>query len=276
MKKAFKNIITKILNFFDVGILRRSTLERLIDNSSSRNDVEFLLKLLDEDGSYLIKNFSKSKSQLRQDLFVLSELSFKENGYFVEFGATNGIDLSNTFLMETKFNWTGIIAEPAKCWHIDLKNNRNCHIDTNCLWKESDVTLVFNEVDVAELSTINEYNSIDAHQKDREKGKNYNVTTISLTDLLKKYSAPHHIDYLSIDTEGSEYEILSSFDFSQYQFQVITCEHNFTPAREKIHELLTSQGYVRKFEDISKFDDWYVKAESKTMLSNNQFLSSSV
>ena len=260
MKKVYKNLIIKILKVFDIGILKQSTLQQLINNSSSRHDVEFLLKLLDRDDSHLIKNFNKSKAQLRQDLFVLSELNFKKNGYFVEFGATNGFDLSNTFLMEAEFNWTGILAEPAKCWHLNLKKNRNCHIDTNCIWKKSDATLVFNEVDAAELSTINEYNSIDAHQKDREKGKNYNVTTISLIDLLKKYNAPQQIDYLSIDTEGSEYEILNSFDFSQYQFQVITCEHNFTPAREKIYELLTSQGYVRKFEDISKFDDWYVKA----------------
>jgi len=42
---------------------------------------------------------------------------------------------------------------------------------------------------------------------------------------------------------------------------VITCEHNFAPNREKIHALLTSQGYVRKLEEVSQFDDWYVTAE---------------
>ena len=67
------------------------------------------------------------------------------------------------------------------------------------------------------------------------------------------------MDYLSIDTEGSEFEILAKFDFDKYEFEIITCEHNYTDAREKLHRLLTSKGYVRKFEDISLFDDWYTK-----------------
>jgi hypothetical protein len=66
------------------------------------------------------------------------------------------------------------------------------------------------------------------------------------------------IDYLSIDTEGSEYEILANFDFSKHRFRVITCEHNYTQERDKIHTLLTEKGYLRKFEDVSQFDDWYV------------------
>ena len=57
-----------------------------------------------------ISMMSKSRSQLRQDLFVIFELKGKKRGYFVEFGATNGIDLSNTYLLETEFSWTGILA----------------------------------------------------------------------------------------------------------------------------------------------------------------------
>ena len=84
------------------------------------------------------------------------------------------------------------------------------------------------------------------------------MTSISLLDLLKKFNAPKIIDYLSIDTEGSEYEILSNFDFQKYQFKVITCEHNHTSAREKIFMLLTSKSYERKFSSLSMCDDWYI------------------
>ncbi len=84
------------------------------------------------------------------------------------------------------------------------------------------------------------------------------MDTISLNDLLEKFDAPKNIDYLSIDTEGSEYAILESFDFERRRFSVITCEHNFTPEREKIYELLTRKGYERKYESLSQFDDWYV------------------
>ena len=79
--------------------------------------------------------------------------------------------------------------------------------------------------------------------------------------ILDKYNAPEIIDYLSIDTEGSEFEILKNFDFGKYKFNVITCEHNFTPVREKIFKLLSENGYLRKYSDLSKWDDWYVRSE---------------
>ena len=63
----------------------------------------------------------KSRAQLKQDIFVLLETGFKRDGYFVEFGATNGVDLSNSWLLEKAFGWTGILAEPARIWHDDLK-----------------------------------------------------------------------------------------------------------------------------------------------------------
>ena len=73
------------------------------------------LPLPKQNASQVMKYLSKSKSQLRQDLFVLSFLDFKTNGFFVEFGVTDGIELSNTYLMEKEFAWSSILAEPAMC-----------------------------------------------------------------------------------------------------------------------------------------------------------------
>jgi FkbM family methyltransferase len=138
--------------------------------------------------------------------------------------------------------------------------NRRASIELNCVWKDTGSILTFNEVGNPDLSTISAYNSSDFWRADRQTGKTYDVKTVSLNDLLRKHKAPRHIDYLSIDTEGSEFEILNSFDFEEYSFSVITCEHNFSPMREKIHALLSMHGYSRKFERVSKYDDWYVKA----------------
>jgi FkbM family methyltransferase len=201
---------------------------------------------------------AKSKAQLGQDMFVLAELGFKKDGYFVEFGATNGIDLSNTYLLEKEMGWTGILAEPAWVWQDALKANRNCHISFDCVWSKSHELLPFNQASAAELSTIDTFSSVDEHAQARKTGDKYEVYTCSLLDLLKKYDAPKEIDYLSIDTEGSEFDILSAFDFDAYKIKVITCEHNFTPMREEIYKLLTSKGYTRKHTEFSRFDDWYV------------------
>ena len=76
---------------------------------------------------------------------------------------------------------------------------------------------------------------------------------------IQKYQKT--IDYLSIDTEGSEFEILSNFDFETWKFAVITVEHNYTHDRERIYRLLSNYGYQRKFENLSAFDDWYINTE---------------
>jgi len=262
MKKLAKKIINRILNNFGIRIIGRNTLEQYRLCKAAIHDIQVLQALkIYNTAHQLLDFYGSSRSQIRQDLFVLSHLNFKKNGYFVEFGATNGRDSSNTYLMEKEFGWNGIVAEPVTIWHADLKRNRTCNIETNCVWKESNSTLIFNQVAVAELSTISSYSSADAHTQARKNGKIYEVKTISLNDLLLKFNAPKHIDYLSIDTEGSEYDILKSFDFSQYTFEVITCEHKYTPMRHQIYALLTARGYKRVFENISSIDDWYVKSD---------------
>jgi len=210
--------------------------------------------------AYVLKNFYRSKAQIFQDLFVLFMTNEKMGGYFVEFGATNGISLSNSYLLEKSFGWDGILAEPARCWHAELTENRKCKIETKCVWDKSDEQIEFNEVSSKELSTVNAYSGSDDHFLNRQTGEVYLVETISLNALLEKHGAPREIDYLSIDTEGSELTILSNFDFSKYNIRIITVEHNFTAIREKIHDLLCRNGYERVFEKFSNWDDWYVKA----------------
>jgi FkbM family methyltransferase len=255
-----KTLVNSFLARFDIAVTRLSTLEKLQMDALAKDDLEILKTLPDSHASRLIKLMGQSKSQLRQDLFVLSQTEFKKNGFFVEFGATNGVDLSNTHLLEKEFEWTGILAEPAKRWHQDLSSNREAAIEHRCVWKDSNSTLIFNETNEAEYSTILEFSETDFHKNIRKRGKTYSVRTISLNDLLSKHHAPNEIDYLSIDTEGSEYEILRSLDFGEYAFRVITCEHNFTPARDQVFALLSEHGYVRVFEHLSKFDDWYVRS----------------
>ena len=69
------------------------------------------------------------------------------------------------------------------------------------------------------------------------------------------------IDYLSIDTEGSEYEILKTIDFNLYKFKIITVEHNYTQNRQKIYKLLTQNMYKRILTHISRWDDFYILEE---------------
>lgn len=208
---------------------------------------------------FCFNNIHHSHSQLLQDLFVLYHLREKPGGFFVEFGATNGVSLSNSFLLEKRYQWQGILAEPARCWHEALRRNRGCVVDTRCVWERSGELIEFNEVRSAEYSTINAFTGADNHAGVRADGEVYQVQSISLVDLLIEHQAPAIIDYLSIDTEGSEFAILSAFDFDRFNIRTITVEHNYTGERERIHGLLTAKGYRRVFEKFSRWDDWYVR-----------------
>ena len=84
-----------------------------------------------------IKYSKISRSQLGQDLFVLDRLNFANKGFFVEFGVCDGIKLSNTFLLEKEFSWSGIVCEPSVAYQDKLKKNRCCHIESKCVFSES-------------------------------------------------------------------------------------------------------------------------------------------
>lgn len=204
-----------------------------------------------------------AKAQLRQDILVAAIHGFKRDGYFVEIGATDGLYLSNTLLLERELGWSGILAEPARYWHDTLRAERKAAIETRCVHKETGRELLFREVSSDQaLSTIVDYAKGDLHQMSRKDGTEYSVGSISLLDLLVENNAPYEISFLSLDTEGSEFDILESFDFDAYRFGAITCEHNYTSSRVAVLRLLKANGYVRILNHISQFDDWYVH-ESK-------------
>lgn len=207
----------------------------------------------------LMKIEGTSTSQLKQDLIALKMTGFKRDGFFVEFGATDGETLSNTALLEREYGWTGILAEPGRRWHDRLRANRSCRIDTRCVWKVSGEKVAFNETEIGEFSTIDGFSDSDLHTKRRRNGTVYEVETVSLSDLLTEHGAPNTIDYLSIDTEGSELAIIEAFDFGAWDIRFITCEHNHTANREKIHDHLRGFGYRRVLTFLSDFDDWYVR-----------------
>jgi FkbM family methyltransferase len=209
--------------------------------------------------NFCLANLLRSRSQFLQDLWVAYELGSRKNGYFVEFGGADGIKGSNSYFLERELGWNGIVAEPARIWQTALRANRNCCIDSRCVWTNSGETLTFNQPPIAAHSTIEAYWDSDMHADTRKDGERYPVSTVSLVDLLAYWRAPRQIDYLSIDTEGSEFDILQSFDFAAYDIRLITVEHNHTDKRQALFDLLASKGYQRRFEKLSNVDDWYIK-----------------
>ena len=182
-----------------------------------------------------------SYSQLGQDKKVLEFYEHKTNGYFVEVGASNGIDLSNTYLLESKYGWKGICCEPIPFKFEELVRNRPTSVCVKeAVYFESGLTVPF---DIANgstmLSGITQH--IDVHRSTVDENKTtIFATTITLLDVLDQAKAPAFIEYLSLDTEGSEYDV----------------EHNFLePSRTHIRELLVTNGY--EYIGENNWDDRY-------------------
>lgn len=197
-----------------------------------------------------------SYSQLGQDKKVYDFYKGKTEGYFVEVGAYDGIALSNTYAFE-KLGWKGICCEPLPSRFADLIKNRTAHCCNQAVYHTTGLTVSFDiEGDAGMLSGIDTH--IDAHKHVVNKNKQtVTMQTISLNNLLERFGAPPFIEYLSLDTEGSEYEILRTLDFNKWQFGLIDVEHNhIEPRRTMIKQLLCSNGYT--YLGANQFDDSYV------------------
>ena len=221
-------------------------------------------RTLDHFFAYALPRVEHAQGQLFQDLWVLWELGGdKRDGYFVEFGATNGITMSNSHILNLEYGWTGILAEPNPDYHERLARERSCNISHKCVFSESGKIMKFL---CAEKGLMSRLSAINPHDHNETGGKRIikeeiDVETITLDDLLDEYDAPNEIDYISVDTEGSEFEILNAFDFDKRRIKMFTIEHNFTPLREQIFQLMSSKGYVRRFPEYTRFDDWYIHEE---------------
>ena len=222
---------------------------------------------------FVVENRWKSQSQVSQDLFVFYFSKNQKKGFFIEIGACDGFNLSNTYMLE-KVGWSGIICEPSKYWQMRIKK-RNCIINKKAVFSESGIKIKFDEFPTSpELSGFNKYLDNDDNKEIRSKGykseafQTYEVETITLNDLISENTDEKSIDYISIDTEGSEYEIIKNFDFNKYAVEIFTIEHNYMKEkRDKIYDLLTKNNYVRIFDNLSHWDDWYIKKDNPVLKS---------
>lgn len=273
VKINFNNVKT---DFFSLASLARK-------NGLNHSDIleqAFKQNVLIDENKNLLSNFINStknknniKSQLYQDVFASFIVGDKFDKTFFEFGATDGIDLSNSYMLETYLNWKGALSEPSPQWHCKLKKNRpNTKIITDCVWSESEKILDFFVSNVGVLSSLNDFKESDkvsmpGNTSARLKsGEIISVKTISLNDVIEKTFGLKTPSYVSIDTEGSEYEVLKSFNFKKFRPIVFTIEHNYTELQTKIDELMKTTDYVRVFKKITLFDAWYISREAFDLL----------
>lgn len=196
-------------------------------------------------------------SQKGQDYWVINDVfKGKRGGFFLEMGATNGIHVSNTLVLERDYGWRGICVEPSPTDFADLQKNRNCICVNKCADEvEGEVEfLLAGEVGgIIDDETDNSYDKRKDKIEDfRDQGKVTKVKTVTLETLLDECDAPSVIDYFSLDVEGAETRVLRKFNFDKYIFSALTIERP-TP---ELNKILFDNGYV--FVKNARFDTFYV------------------
>lgn len=170
--------------------------------------------------------------------------NFNPNGFFIDIGAHDGISLSNTKFLE-EIGWDGICIEPHPNVFKKLIENRKCQSVNCAIWNE-DTTVNFLSLSGYTEMLSGIYESYDPRHYQRilnelsVHGGNSEMIKInankfeSIVDVTK-------IDFLSIDTEGSELQILEQIDFNKYNIKAICVENNFF--EKKFDDFFKSRGY---------------------------------
>lgn len=169
-------------------------------------------------------------------------------GFFVDVGAHDGVVHSNTLLLERDYEWRGVCIEPQSGPFQQLTASRRAAcVQTAVLNADGEALLLH----------------------DRIAAGGAPVSCLRLASVLDLVDVSGTIDYLSVDVEGSELEVIASHDFERWPVNLITIEHNLYangPAhKNSIFKELTALGFERVREDVvapgyGPYEDWFLNA----------------
>ena len=182
------------------------------------------------------KKFRKFNALNKLDKKILKYINFYD-GYFIECGANDGVDQSNTWYFEKYLNWHGLLIEPLTKQFIELKKNRSQknHFYNVALCGDENI----NSIQIIENDLVstspNEFN----------KGKKIsNFDAKTLTKILDEISAPNLIDFFSLDVEGFEDQVIKGINFNKYNFKFFLIETK----KDEVIDFLNNNNYnlIRK------------------------------
>lgn len=218
----------------------------------------------------LLAENSYAENRSGQKYYGLNNLDEKlekflnyESGYFVEIGANNGVDQSNTIYYEKFKKWRGILVEPTPHNYLACKRHRSSenHIYCNaCVsfdYKEKFVEIVYSNLMSTPLGLESDIENPVSHAGEGRKFLNpsddnfkFGALAVPLNTLLTQSNAPKLIDFLSLDAEGAEMEILKGIDHDNFRFKYMCIENR---SIEKLKEYLVPLNYVF-VEALSPYD----------------------
>lgn len=199
----------------------------------------------------------KFYGQLGEDKFVYERFfTRKRNGVFLEMGAYDGVTYSNTKFFEDHMGWKGVLIEPVPEYAQKAQLNRPRSRVYNCA-----VTQSPNPVDIYmnhAVSSVKD-NTTQEYYTGWHEGNNVQMIQVPsrrLDDILH-HARVTHIDFWSLDVEGSEYDVLQTMDWS-IPVSVICiemCGGEHSAMNEQCRELLRTKGF-RLYEPFAHNEVW--------------------
>lgn len=208
----------------------------------------------------------------------------KRKGFFIDIGAFDGIHLSNTFTFE-RMGWKGLCVEPNPKIFEYCKRNRPDSLCLNeaCVGNPEIETTKFFVDDLGLFSSIIcDYTKLE-DLKIRYQNRGLNYTDFqeirSKANTLNKIIGENfpnlqEIDFISIDTEGNEGDVLEGIDFNKYDIRVFVVEANSKNDENKLSKLMRKKGnyklarkimvnliFVKTYEDIEKMQEIKIHCE---------------
>lgn len=203
----------------------------LISKTASSLDLDFQKKYTMVTSEHPFIDYSQAK----QSALVLKLLNYKVGGYYVELAANDWKVLSNGLSLETFYNWSGVCIEPNPEYFEGLLSNRKCTLYTNPVSAMSNDKVKFNFEHATSGIIHNDYdNKVSTSSSSATE-----MLTTTLMSVLSHARAPFEIDFLSLDVEGAEFDVMRHFDFGLYQIKVLSIER---PSKH-LHNLLSHHGY---------------------------------
>ncbi len=219
------------------------------------------IKVIALKSSFLTKLFHMRYFALNSlDMKLESYLDFN-GGYFVELGANDGVNQSNTLYFEKFRGWHGVLIEPYLPNFKELIRNRsstNFHKNAACVgpsYTSKKVALAYSNLMTSTLGVTSEIQNPVDHAMKGEKfwGGNtfvFEAIALTLNSILIEANSPNAIDLLTLDVEGVELEILKGVDHSRFRFRYICVE---SCQFEVISKYLSEQQYMY-LESLSPHD----------------------
>src|SRR5271163_428626 len=206
----------------------------------------------------LTTNDSNFKSQFGEDRLLYEYFREKKAGYYVEVGACDGIYASNTFFFE-QIGWNGVLIEPIpelaeRCRTTRPRSQVICGAAVSP-----------NSPDHIDFEVVEGWEALSSVSLKRDRFYDYqpNVRTISVTartlDTMLEEANPGQIDFLTIDVEGQEWQVLQGFTISRWQPEIVILERWGSVPDQRVMGYMHENNYIYK-RTTGGLNDWFCRS----------------